>query len=87
MTPLERREQITAEIVERTGITEAMIDHLVRAFLCQGLRRRGACAGVRCTHPRLGAASLTDVRLLVIGHADDRALSWHSDGQAHALAD
>lgn len=28
----ERREQITAEISERTGITEAMIERLVRAF-------------------------------------------------------
>jgi hemoglobin len=32
MTSLERREQITADIVQRTGITEAMIDRLVRAF-------------------------------------------------------
>ncbi|OKO86889.1 preprotein translocase subunit TatC [Bradyrhizobium sp. NAS80.1] len=32
MTGAERREQITAEISERTGITEAMIERLVRAF-------------------------------------------------------
>lgn len=32
MTPPERREQITAEIIERTGISEAMIDRLVRTF-------------------------------------------------------
>jgi hemoglobin len=32
MTGAERREQITAEIVARTGITEAMIEHLVRGF-------------------------------------------------------
>ena len=32
MTAAERREQITAEISERTGITEAMIERLVRAF-------------------------------------------------------
>ncbi|MCB1884896.1 MAG: group III truncated hemoglobin [Geminicoccaceae bacterium] len=32
MTPAERRAQITAGIVARTGIDEAMIDRLVRAF-------------------------------------------------------
>ena len=32
MTPHERRAQITLEIVERTGIDEAMIDRLVRTF-------------------------------------------------------
>lgn len=32
MTGAERREKITAEIVERTGITEAMIEGLVRGF-------------------------------------------------------
>ena len=32
MSDAERREKITAEIAERTGITEAMIEHLVRAF-------------------------------------------------------
>ena len=32
MTGAERREKITAEIVEKTGITEAMIERLVRGF-------------------------------------------------------
>lgn len=32
MTGTERREQITAAIMERTGITEAMIEQLVRGF-------------------------------------------------------
>jgi hemoglobin len=32
MTPAERREQIVADITARTGITEAMIDRLVRSF-------------------------------------------------------
>lgn len=32
MTPSERREQIVADITARTGITEAMIDRLVRSF-------------------------------------------------------
>ncbi|WP_166306134.1 group III truncated hemoglobin [Bradyrhizobium sp. 2S1] len=32
MTGAERREQITAQIVERTGITEAMIERLVHGF-------------------------------------------------------
>jgi hemoglobin len=32
MTGPERREQISAEIVARTGITEAMIERLVRSF-------------------------------------------------------
>src|SRR5260221_5183561 len=32
VTAAERRERITAEISERTGITEAMIERLVRAF-------------------------------------------------------
>lgn len=32
MTPTERRAQMTAEIVERTGIDAAMIDRLVRGF-------------------------------------------------------
>jgi hemoglobin len=32
MTPAERREQIVADITARTGITEEMIEHLVRGF-------------------------------------------------------
>ncbi|MBX9646659.1 MAG: group III truncated hemoglobin [Xanthobacteraceae bacterium] len=32
VTGAERRERITAELTERTGITEAMIERLVRAF-------------------------------------------------------
>jgi hemoglobin len=32
MTAAERREKITAEIAERTGITETMIERLVRGF-------------------------------------------------------
>jgi hemoglobin len=32
MTPAERREKITADIVEKTGITETMIERLVRGF-------------------------------------------------------
>ena len=32
MTPTERREKVTAEIVARTGITEPLIERLVRAF-------------------------------------------------------
>ena len=32
MTPEERREQIVADITARTGITEAMIERLVRSF-------------------------------------------------------
>ena len=32
MTPAERREQIVADVTARTGITEAMIDRLVRGF-------------------------------------------------------
>ena len=32
MTPTERRAQMTAEIVARTGIDDAMIDRLVRTF-------------------------------------------------------
>ncbi len=32
MIPVDRRERIAAAIVERTGITEVMIDSLVRAF-------------------------------------------------------
>ena len=32
MSDAERREKITAEIAERTGITEVMIEHLVRRF-------------------------------------------------------
>lgn len=32
METAERRERITAEIVARTGITESMIEHLVRGF-------------------------------------------------------
>ncbi|MDE2061276.1 MAG: group III truncated hemoglobin [Bradyrhizobium sp.] len=32
MTPAERREQIVADITARTGITEAMIERLVRSF-------------------------------------------------------
>jgi hemoglobin len=32
VTGVDRREQITAELSERTGITEAMIERLVRAF-------------------------------------------------------
>lgn len=32
MTPAQRREAITADVIERTGIDEAMIERLVRAF-------------------------------------------------------
>jgi hemoglobin len=32
MTAPERREQVVADITARTGITEAMIEHLVRSF-------------------------------------------------------
>ncbi len=32
MTPTEQRAQMTAEIMERTGIDDAMIDRLVRSF-------------------------------------------------------
>ena len=32
MTPAERREQIVADITARTGLTEAMIERLVRSF-------------------------------------------------------
>lgn len=32
MTAIERREQVVADIVARTGITEAMIERLVRSF-------------------------------------------------------
>jgi hypothetical protein len=32
MTGADRRERISAEIADRTGITEAMIERLVRAF-------------------------------------------------------
>lgn len=32
MTPAERREQIVADITSRTGITEEMIERLVRSF-------------------------------------------------------
>ena len=69
----ERREQITAEIVARTGITEAMIERLVRAFYAKV--RADAVLGpifearIRDWEPHLAA----DVRLLVVGRADDRA--------------
>jgi hemoglobin len=32
MAPAERRAQVTAQVVERTGLDEAMIERLVRAF-------------------------------------------------------
>jgi hemoglobin len=32
MTPAERREKITADIIEKTGITEELIERLVRGF-------------------------------------------------------
>jgi hemoglobin len=32
VTPAERRQRITAEIVQKTGITEPLIEHLVRSF-------------------------------------------------------
>jgi hemoglobin len=43
MTPAERRAAITADIVARTGIDEAMIDRLVRAFY--GKVRKDALLG------------------------------------------
>jgi len=45
MTGAERREQITAGIMERTGITEAMIERLVRGFYAK-VRRDAVLAPV-----------------------------------------
>jgi len=45
MSGAERREQITAGIMERTGITEAMIEQLVRGFYAK-VRRDAALAPV-----------------------------------------
>lgn len=45
MTGAERREAITAEIVEKTGITEAMIERLVRGF-CAKVRSDAVLAPV-----------------------------------------
>src|SRR5216683_6256766 len=44
-------------------------------LLRQGKGRRGAGAGIRSANPGLGAASRTDVRVLVVGGADVRPLS------------
>jgi hemoglobin len=45
MSGAERREKITAEIAERTGITEAMIERLVRGFYAK-VRSDGLLAPV-----------------------------------------
>ncbi len=45
MTSAERREQISAEITERTGISEAMIERVVRAFYAK-VRADGMLAPV-----------------------------------------
>ena len=82
----ERRERITAEIMDRTGITEAMIERLVRGFYAKV--RDDAVLGpifearIQDWEPHLAA----DVRVLVVGRADDGPLSRHADGQASAAA-
>ena len=66
---MDRREQITAEITARTGIEEPMIERLVRRFYAK--IRVDALLGpiFEGRIPRLGAASPTNVRLLVVGRA------------------
>ena len=86
MTGAERREQITAEIMARTGITEAMIERLVRGFYAK-VRSDAVLAPVfeariADWEPHLAA----DVRVLVVGRADVGPLPRHADGQAHAVA-
>ena len=86
MTGAERREQITAEIMERTGITEAMIERLVHGFYAK-VRTDAVLAPIfeariRDWEPHLAA----DVRVLVVGRADDGPLSRHADGQTSAAA-
>ncbi len=82
-----RRAAITTQIQTETGIDETMIDRTRPRLLCAGPRRRCARADLRREDRRLGAASATDVRLLVLGRADERTLPRPADGQAPAIAD
>ena len=86
MTGAERREEITAEIVERTGITEAMIERLVRGFYAK-VRTDAVLAPIFEARIRTGSrisqqmcAFWSSVALMT------RPLSRHADGQAHAAA-
>jgi len=65
----ERRERISAEIAARTGITEAVIEHLVHAFYAKVRSDPMLAPCVRGAYRRLGAASGADVRVLVVGRA------------------
>ena len=54
MTAAERREKITAEIVARTGITEPLIERLVRAFYAK-IRTDAVLAPIFEARSRIGS--------------------------------
>ena len=82
----DRRAAARSQIEAETGIDEAMIERLVRGLLCARSRGRIDRPDLLCPHRRLGAASRADVRLLVVGRADERRLSRPADAEALAAA-
>src|SRR5437660_12890807 len=66
------RDLIVADIVARTGIDEAMIERLVRSFLRPRPARPATRPNLRRHRAGLGTAYHTDLRVLVVGRADER---------------
>ena len=62
----ERRERLTAEIMTRTGIDEAMIKRLVHGFYAK-VRADAVLGPILRSGSGIGSRSRADVRVLVIG--------------------
>jgi hypothetical protein len=71
-----------ADIVERTGIDNEMIDRLVRAFYARA--RLDPLLGP--IFERNVGTFCQDARFLVVGRADERPLPWPTHGGAFAFA-
>jgi hypothetical protein len=75
-------EQTRAE----TGIDEAMIERLVRAFYERVKADAGPGPGFRRSDRRLGTSHSENVPILVLGGFDERPLSRSADGETPAAA-
>jgi hypothetical protein len=87
-TPAETgRDAFIEEIVARTGIDESMIDRLARTFY-ERARIDPLIGPVFAERVHDWEAHFRPhVRLLVIGRADERAVSWPADGSPSVAAD
>jgi hypothetical protein len=81
------RDLLVADIVALSGIDQAMIDRLVRAFYGRARRRPADRRDLRGSGAGLGGSLRPHGRLLVVRRADERPLSWPADGGPSAAAD